>query len=82
MQSNEIHIFNSIYFFLIRASVKLFKNFETVVTAIQGLIDAADEQLNKRENSTDLSKVSLTHTLVPYESSVPLFPNHGESHSK
>lgn len=30
----------------------------TVVTAIQGLIDAADEQLNKRENSEDLSKVS------------------------
>lgn len=33
-----------------------------VVTAIQGLIDAADEQLNKRENSMDLNKVSHTHT--------------------
>lgn len=31
---------------------------QIVVTAIQGLIDAADEQLNKRENSEDLSKVS------------------------
>lgn len=32
-------------------------NLPTVVTAIQGLIDAADEQLNKKTNSTNLSKV-------------------------
>lgn len=34
----------------------------TVVTAIQGLIDAADEQLMKRENSEDLSKVSISQS--------------------
>lgn len=33
--------------------------FESVVTAIQGLIDAADEQLHKRENTMDLSKVRI-----------------------
>lgn len=31
---------------------------QIVVTAIQGLIDAADEQLNKRENSEEFNKVS------------------------
>lgn len=43
-----------------KISTKNEKN-KIVVTAIQGLIDAADEQLNKRENSMDLSKVSHTH---------------------
>lgn len=35
-----------------------------VVTAIQGLIDAADEQLNKQANSRDLSKVSIRYAFV------------------
>lgn len=43
--------------------------YEIVVTAIQGLIDAADEQLNKRENSEDLSKVSkCLHSLTSVRS--------------
>lgn len=43
----------------------------TVVTAIQGLIDAADEQLMKREISVDLSKVShmlaFVHRCIVFE---------------
>lgn len=35
-----------------------FRPIYPVVTAIQGLIDAADEQLAKRDNSMGLSKVS------------------------
>lgn len=38
------------------------KTIRIVVTAIQGLIDAADEQLMKRENSEDLSKVSISQS--------------------
>lgn len=37
------------------------KLYKTVVTAIQGLIDAADEQLYKRENSVDSNKVMVQH---------------------
>lgn len=42
------------------------KLYEIVVTAIQGLIDAADEQLSKRGNSEDLSKVS-TFAFIHYD---------------
>ncbi|XP_055310493.1 uncharacterized protein LOC129573666 isoform X5 [Sitodiplosis mosellana] len=39
-----------------------------VVTAIQGLIDAADEQLNKRDNSEDLSKDATDNTKDEHDS--------------
>ncbi|XP_031620554.1 nucleomorphin isoform X4 [Contarinia nasturtii] len=38
------------------------KQHDTIVTAIQGLIDAADEQLNKRENSEDSNKDATDET--------------------
>lgn len=45
--------------------------FLQVVTAIQGLIDAADEQMRRRENATNLSKVRRVFIFLPSYSSYP-----------